>query len=393
MSEGPGGDIAKLGERFMEGVPGFALVAIVLGGVLPLVLPLGTEGASETGTLKLARQALPVIVLILAWVGYFLGHYLDPLLFDPVWGAPGIQNWSEALRKVLFFERLNESRKALADHWKRPVTGIFAKAQDLMSKTNLWDKKIKWPLEWSKAFRSLAILGVVALTSWCRWEWIALVFFLSFVLLFVRTERRWTVRTERCWTALKTLGFGITLVCLLIRLVLLADGRIQLRMFRPLILAAGTLVSAVLYLGLRIRHVRTLYESARNLEREEHGGLFCAGQKIVPLRNVLLVTEDGFRDETLHKSDWFVQSKALMHVKLSTAHGLLPPDRWKAKIQLFKSQLEEEGKVQLASQYYFSPHVDLPDPQKFDLVIEYFDRAAPEGYAPAGLEKKLNGVI
>jgi hypothetical protein len=142
MSEGPGGDIAKLGERFMEGVHGFALVAIVLGGVLPLVLPLGAEGASETGALKLTRQALPVIVLILAWVGYFLGHYLDPLLFDPLWGVPGIQNWPEALRKVLFFERLNESRKALADHWKRPVTGIFAKANDLMSKTDVWDKKI-----------------------------------------------------------------------------------------------------------------------------------------------------------------------------------------------------------------------------------------------------------
>jgi len=113
----------------------------------------------------------------------------------------------------------------------------------------------------------------------------------------------------------------------------------------------------------------------------------------VPLRNVLLVTEDGFRDEALHKSDCFVQSKALMHVKLSTAHGLLPPDRWKAKIQLFKGQLEEEEGVQFASQCYFSPHVDLPDPQKFDLVIEYFDRDAPEGYVPAGLEKKLNGVI
>ena len=92
----------------------------------------------------------------------------------------------------------------------------------------------------------------------------------------------------RRWTALKTLVFGTTLVCLLIRLFLLVGDHIQLRMFRPLILTAVTLVSAVFYLVLRVRHVRTLYESARNLELEECGGMFCAGQKVVPLRNVLL---------------------------------------------------------------------------------------------------------
>ena len=67
MSEGFGGDVAKLGERFMEGVPGFALVAIVLGSVLPFVLPLGVEGAPESNALKLTRQALPSSFLF--WLG------------------------------------------------------------------------------------------------------------------------------------------------------------------------------------------------------------------------------------------------------------------------------------------------------------------------------------
>jgi hypothetical protein len=207
----------------------------------------------------------------------------------------------------LLFEWLDDSRTKLADHWKRPVTGIFAKAQDLMSKTELWDKKIKWPLEWSKAFPSLAILEVVALTSWTRWQWLVLIFLLSFVLLLVQTGKR--------WTALKSLIFGITLVCLLIRLLLWAGDHIQLRMFRPAILNAALLASVVSYLGLRIRHVRTLYESARNLELKECSPMFCAGQKIVPLRNVLLVADDGVQDKEFFKADCFVQSRALMHVK------------------------------------------------------------------------------
>lgn len=390
MSEGPAGDFAKLGERFLEGVPGFALVATVLGGVIPFLLPFAAEGPSDTGPLSLTKQALPVIILVLAWVGYFLGHYLDPLLFDPIWGSPGICKASKTIRRIFFFQRLDESRTGLADEWKRPVSGIFAKAQDLMSKTELWDKKVKWPLEWSKAFRSLAILGIVALTFWCRWQWIALIFFFSLVFLFVSTGERWPALP-----ALKTLIFGTTLVCLLIQLLLSTGEHIQLKMFRPLTLAVVTLASAALYLVLRIIHVRTLYESARKLELHECGGVFSAGQKIAPVRNVLLIAGDGVSDDELHKADSFVQSKALMHVKLATGRGTLPSQCYKKRLQLFKHQLERQLKkepLRFASQSYYSPHISLTDTARFDLVIEYFDRATPEGYDP-GFDKRLNGVI
>ena len=80
-----------------------------------------------------------------------------------------------------------------------------------------------------------------------------------------------------------------------------------------------------------------------------------------------------------------------MHVKLSTIRGSLPPSSCKTKMQLFKSQLEEP--VQLASQPYPSPHLNRSDSCKFDLVIEYLNRDAPEGYELRGFEKKLNGVI
>lgn len=379
MSEGPGGDLAKLGERFMEGVPGFALVTIVLGAVLPFVLQLRAAGPSESVPLKMTRQALPIIVLVLAWIGYFLGHYLDPLLFDPIWGVPGIRNFRKGLRRILFFEWLDQSRNMLADQWERPVTGIFAKAQDLMNKTELWDKRIKWPLEWSKAFRSLAILGVVALALWCPWRWILLIFLFSFILLFVHKARR--------LTSLKTLVFATTLVCLLTRPLLPSDD-IQKR--SPLIPSVMTALSVSLYLGLRIIHVRTLYEGAQGLELEECGGMFCAGEKVTPMRNVLLIADAGVRDEVFHRADCFVQSKALMHVKLTTIRSSNYPSSCKTRIQLFKSQLEC---VQTARQAYRSPDLNLSDLRKFDLVIEYFDRDAPDGQELRGFEKKLNGVI
>jgi hypothetical protein len=85
----------------MEGVPEFALIAIVVGSVLPLVLPFGTEWPSESEPLKIARQALPVTALVLAWAGHFLGHYLDPLLFDPIWGVRGIRIIPEGLKRIL----------------------------------------------------------------------------------------------------------------------------------------------------------------------------------------------------------------------------------------------------------------------------------------------------
>lgn len=390
MGEGFGGNIAKIGERFLEDVPGFALVAIVLGALLPCVFPLGAEGPSESGAVKITRQALPVIVLVLAWVGHFLGHYVDPLLFDPIWGSPGIRNRSESLERILAFKRLDQSRTGLADQWERPVTGIFAKAQDLMSNTEVWHGKIKWPLEWSKAFRSLAILGVIALTSWARGRWIAVIFVFSVVLFSFRPDKRWSGSTKRRWTALQLLVFLTALVCLLIRLLLfLVRDHIQLRMFRPLILVAVILVSMVLYLGLRIRHVRTLYESARNLKFGERGGIFCAGQRIVPLRNVLLVADNAVGYDGLKDADCFVQSQALMHVKLSTTLRSSPPLCCKT-IRIFKNQLED---IQLASQVYRSLHLDPADPREFDLVIEYLDEDAPGDYKLPELGKKLNGVI
>jgi len=65
-------------------------------------------------------------------------------------------------------------------------------------------------------------------------------------------------------------------------------------------------------------------------------------------------------------------------------------------MQLFKSQLKKsqvEEPVQLASQPYPSPRLNRADSCKFDLLIEYLDRDAPDDYELRGFEKKLNGVI
>ena len=54
---------------------------------------------------------------------------------------------------------LAKARQDLAKHWNRPVTGIFAAAQELTRNTELWEKHVKWQLEWSKAFRSFVIIA------------------------------------------------------------------------------------------------------------------------------------------------------------------------------------------------------------------------------------------
>jgi hypothetical protein len=386
MSEGAGGTLARLGERFMEGVPGFALVAIVLGSLMPFILPIAPESPSKPEA-EWTRQTLPVIAFVLAWVGYFLGHYLDDLLFDPIWGVPTTRRPKESSRRRPFFDRLNNSRTALADHWERPVTGIFVKAQELMGKTELWEKKVKWPLEWSKAFRSFVVLGMVALILGCTWPWIALTCFASFVSLFVQTKK--------FWTACKILIFETTLVCLLATSLLWAIGKpVHVRWPSAIALIAAILLCAACYVLLRVRHMMTLYTLACTLNLDKRNGMFCAGQKVVPLRNVLICADTSVRLEDFQKADYFVQSIALMHVTLRTIYGSFsdPPDV--KVVELVMGLLEEqEEEVQLGNKPLRSPPYDSRAPNP-DLLIKVVNSGGTfRGYGLDKLKKDLNGVI
>jgi hypothetical protein len=413
MSEGPGANLAKLGERFMEGVPGFALVAILLGAVLPVALREVSE-TTQPGTPRIITQTLPVIVFVLAWLAYFLGHYLDDLIFDPIWGARGMRRldalmfdpiWDMEFGRLLLFHPLNKRRTELADKWQRPVTGIFAKAEALLSGTELWEKKVKRPLEWSKAFRSLLILGLFALTLAVTWQWMASTWVVSLVLLLVPTKKIWSrleSRVQRFWatfkvptakfrTAFTILAFGISSVSLIIRYLLHTLGdRFQLRMVRPLVLVIAILMSATGYLLLRILHVRRLYDSAYEVEFHERNGIFYVGQKVVPARTVLLYAHDTTPEAKFQEADCFVQSLALMHVSLrtTTMNGRcsVPPGK---KAQLYYNQLTT---VETGTKAFPSPPLlHGCDPSQFDLIVEFKPEKGEEDQAE--LQKRLNGVI
>jgi hypothetical protein len=86
-------NIAALGGRFMDGVPGFALVVIFVGMTLPLAIPTPAPTSDSSG--GSTSQTLPVIVFLIAWASYALGHYLDDVLFGPIWGINrSAQGWT-----------------------------------------------------------------------------------------------------------------------------------------------------------------------------------------------------------------------------------------------------------------------------------------------------------
>jgi len=166
MSEGTGGGVAKILEQLAEGLPGFAVASVMLGIALPLLFPeVSTTAATHVAKPKI-REFIPVIAVILAFAGNQVGHYLDDWLFDPIWGVNGLisgrKEWltrkfgeqratktndprtakpslkSWALQLIL---ALDTARTSLATEWKVPLIGIFAKADQLATKTDVGRKR------------------------------------------------------------------------------------------------------------------------------------------------------------------------------------------------------------------------------------------------------------
>jgi hypothetical protein len=396
MSEGVGADFVKIGERFLEGVPGFALVAIGVGIALPFALPAKPETSTEPeGAFTIARQLLPVIAFVIAWTGHFLGHYLDDVIFDPVWGVPGISKSSLRARKILFFEKLHTSRASLAGLWQRPITGIFAKAEQVARNTEAWEKKIKWPLEWSKAFRSFAIIGLMALFLQLRLSWIVSAFLLSFIWFLVEKRSLWpSARKDRdFWTSLKSLLFGFTMACLLIASVLqMPKEKISLRPAPPVLLLSASIIFAGCYVALRICHMFRLYTESPKIELDRRDGMFCAGSKVLPARNVLLCIDSSVRREHFEQADRFLQSRALLHVNLKTNQTTIAvPLQYRKRLLLYNDQLQKVAvhDANLPHSPAFDPCHDVA----FDLVVDFVNRAAPTPLDLEELMAGLNGVL
>jgi hypothetical protein len=379
MGESIGGSVAKLGERFMEGVPGFALVALVVGIALPFALPASPETPTQPrDALTAVKQSLPVLVVVVAWLGYFFGHYLDEVIFDPVWGVRiRTPKAKSALRNVPFFEKLDKSRERLAEEWKRPVTGLFNKAQGLTRKTELWEEKVKWPLEWSKAFRSFVIVGVIALVLQLDLSSIFATFVVSFVL--------WLGPRGNSWTAFKYLTSGVLLVSFVAAASLHSwtpDVLLRIRRTGVAVTAVtATVLCAACYVGLRLLHMIRLYDECVKIKLEADERMFCAESRVFKVRKVLLyalqpVSEAHFREAAI-----FIQSEAQLHVSVKTLHpATVEPDlasltrpHAKEKLKkmcLYESHLKGQDVVVLDKHAHEEQKFEVGRDVVVDVVIE-----------------------
>ncbi len=381
MSEERGKEVVKLAERFAEGLPGFALVALALGALLPLSIPAGSERQLAPG--EKVKQFLPVIAVVLAYFSYFTGHYLDDWMFDPIWGLPGCLKSEGFLRRFLLVDWLDKQRMGLAKNLKRPETGIFAKAQQLASGTEVWEKKIKWPLEFSKAFRSLVVMDLVALLLWVDAWWIWYVLFCSVAGLFFKAGKS--------WNAVKYSLFFIVLVCAVLVLPVhyLRDSD-SIKIPAPGVLCAILTIFIGLYLVLRIWHLKILYEEAGKIEPREHAGFFCAGRKVVPIRKALLFSNDrDITDTEFQSAEMFVQSEALLHVKLTTARGIGDALRDDKRVQ--KMYLTQVKQVTKGEYVCSNPRADLSCFSCFDVIIHLVPGNAPDKTNPDDILKLVNG--
>lgn len=300
MSELPTKEIIKFGERLSEGVPGFAWAAILLSILLAFAFPN-------------AREWVPVWAFSLAWLGNIFGHYADDWLYDPILGPES--------RK--FPRKLYEVREELAECWEVPVTGIYKKAKHLSVGTEFWEKRVKLWIEFSKASRSFMFLGAAAVL-WFAWLyvpiWVVPILMYGLVaLLFVRMTTP--------WTGLKYWLSGVTLISLLFRWVVPKLPRWDWMGGAPSrlvqLLALILLVSTALYLGLRVFHNIRLYKEAKTIVREKRDGLLVVGQRVLPLRRVLLHSALGRDDTAIRRAEEYVQSEALLHVELRAKYGSL----------------------------------------------------------------------
>jgi len=248
MAEGIGGGIAKTMERFAEGLPGFALVATVVGMALPLVV---TQAPAEV------RESYPVVAVVLAYLGNVVGHYLDRL-FQSVWGvtaSPRFLRWRS-------IRDLDDARRTLAAEWQRPITGIYDKAVQMLRRTEAWERKVRWPLEFSKASRSLFVLDAIAL--------------------------------------LLKAASGAA--------VLQIDARILI------VLAVVLLWS---YVALRVKHVTILYAVAWSLEYSVRDRFLCIAQSVIPIRRVVLYASEPIDPQDFDRTSLLLLSLALMHVEVT----------------------------------------------------------------------------
>jgi hypothetical protein len=213
-------------EKKLEKTPGLGYVAVLASALLGIFLhPVAPD------------WSVALLALAVSFVAYWVGGFLDELLFEPIYGLRPQKNpfgglvrrqfvtsirW---LRRSALAEGMRAARKKAAKTF-HPTNqrGIYETAKKLLSNTELWDGRIKLWLDLSKTARTL----IVPAASLLGWQ-----------LLSARTDGPapafLETHDEIAW-----LGNPIWTTLLLV-------------------------ISLVLYVRLRLLHMRTLYKKVAGL--------------------------------------------------------------------------------------------------------------------------------
>jgi hypothetical protein len=218
------------------------------------------------------------------------------------------------------------------------------------------------------------------------WPWILILIFGLLVLLFLPMNK--------AWTGLKYWLSGAALIGLLFRWVVATlpgwDRMGSAPVWLVLLLALILLVSTGLYLGLRILHIIRLYEEAKNIVPEKRAGFLCVGQRVLPVRRVLLRSAPNCDDKPIRKAEEFVQSQALLHVELRAAYGSLE------NCQVLSCELDVRDKgLEKVHWGKTSTRVPLFDAREWsqatpDVVINFVSNS---GHKLGDITKRLNATL
>lgn len=160
-------------KKKLEKTPGLGYVVILASGILGIVLKSVTPESSWWLT--------PLAIFVSA-LAYWVGGFLDDLLFEPIYGLPPKKERSNAFcrfiirpirlfaqRRPLAAQMIKDRARAANRFHPTNQRGIYQTAKKLLSNTERWDGQIKLWLDLSKASRTLIIPAVVLLA----WELLA----------------------------------------------------------------------------------------------------------------------------------------------------------------------------------------------------------------------------
>jgi hypothetical protein len=141
-----------------EKIPGLGYVATILTvwtGSLTIFPPESTE---------FRGIAISLAAVILSVAMYRIGGILDGWLFDPVF-APDPGDLHPVRRRIWLVARpiregaveLAAARERATRNLQLPVAGIYSESALMFKRTGAWEKRVKVPLEISKAARTFVL--------------------------------------------------------------------------------------------------------------------------------------------------------------------------------------------------------------------------------------------